>query len=289
VGRKLIIGALAVLLLINITSYTETSGERYFDKALKNAAVTFAVARALNGLISIMQHAEISAAPAGVGLTVAPFQILDPLNDIVEQFSTVMLLATVSLAIQKLLLTISGWWIAKLVISGLLLLSIIFLVLDSFHITRMNKNLLLKILVPVLFVRFVIPFVAISSGVVEDLFLNEPIQAKTEKLKLIEQSAARAIGVDEEHQLNEGMIAKGKSLLNVKENTALLWENVSKSISTIIDLIALFIIQTVLLPLVFLYLAVKLIKLVFMYDFERLNPGNKPAASRKNDQSIAVG
>jgi hypothetical protein len=81
VGRKLIIGALAVLLLINITSYTETSSERYFDKALKNAAVTFAVARALNGLISVMQHAEISAAPAGVGLTfMYDFERLNPGN-----------------------------------------------------------------------------------------------------------------------------------------------------------------------------------------------------------------
>ena len=269
--RKWIIGALAILLLINMTAYTDLASDRYFDKALKNAAVTFAVARALNGLISVMQHAEISAAPAGVGLSVAPFQILDPLNDLVEQFSTVMLLATVSLAMQKLLLTISGWWIAKLIISGLLLLLILFLILDMLAITRMNKNLLLKIILPILFVRFVVPFVAISSGIVEELFLNDPIISKTEKLKAVEQSAAQAIGVDDEQKLHESMIAKGKNLLNVKENATLLWEKVSKSISTIIDLIALFIIQTVLLPLGFLYLAVKVTKLLFAVDFESLD------------------
>jgi hypothetical protein len=46
----------------------------------------------------------------------------------------------------------------------------------------------------------------------------------------------------------------------LKENATLLKEKLTRSISTIIDLIALFIIQTVLLPIAFLYLAVKLVK-----------------------------
>jgi antitoxin component of RelBE/YafQ-DinJ toxin-antitoxin module len=49
-------------------------------------------------------------------------------------------------------------------------------------------------------------------------------------------------------------------MLKVKENATLLKEKLTQSISTIIDLIALFIIQTVLLPIAFLYLAVKLVK-----------------------------
>jgi hypothetical protein len=272
--NKLIIVSMVFLLLLNLMPYADTAGDRYFDKALKNAAVTFAVARGLNGLISVMQHAEISAAPAGVGLSVAPFQILDPLNDLVEQFSSVMLLSTVSLAIQKLLLTFSGWPMAKNIISGLLLLLIVLLVLDGFGIARLNKNLLFKICLPLLFLRFVVPFVAVSSGVIEDLFLNEPILSKTEKLQQIERAASEAIGTDGE-KVNESMLAKGKNLLNVKENAALLWDKVSKSINIIIDLIALFIIQTVLLPLGFLYLAVKLIKLLFAYDFQKNLPATQ--------------
>jgi hypothetical protein len=182
-----------------------------------------------------------------------------------------MLLATVSLAIQKMLLTFSGWPIAKNIISGLLLLLIVLLVLDGFGIVRPNKNLLFKICLPLLFLRFVVPFVAVSSGVIEDLFLNEPILSKTEKLQQIERAASEAIGTDGE-KVNESMLAKGKNLLNVKENAALLWDKVSKSINIIIDLIALFIIQTVLLPLGFLYLAVKLIKLLFGLDFQKKRP-----------------
>jgi hypothetical protein len=266
--NKLIIVAMALLLFLNMMPYADTAGDRYFDKALTHAAVTFAVARTLNGLISVMQHAEIAATPAGVGLSVAPFQILDPLNDLVEQFSSVMLMATVSLAIQKLLLTISGWWMARNIISGILLLLIVLLALDGLRVVRLNKNILFKMMLPLLFFRFAVPFVAVSSSIIEELFLREPILSKTEKLKLVERSASEAIGAGEE-KISEGMIAKGKNLLNVKENAALLWEKVSQSIGIIIDLIALFIIQTVLLPLGFLYLAAKLIKLLFAHDFEK--------------------
>jgi MFS family permease len=265
--NKMIILLLAVLLVLNLTHCADQAGDDYFDKALKSAAVTFAVARVLNGIITLVQHVEVAATPAGVGLSVAPGQILDPLNDLIEQFSTVMLLATVSLAIQKRLLAFSGWWAAKIVIAALLSLLLILLILDQFKIARqVNKSVLYKIVLLLLFVRFALPFVAISSSIIEAQFLKEPIQAKTEKLQLVEQFATEAIDTDEVQKWHESLIASGKNLIKVRENAALLKERLSKSISTIIDLIALFIIQTVLLPLAFLYLAVKLVKQLFAYD-----------------------
>lgn len=275
--NRLIVLLLAFLLVLNLTHYADRAGDNYFDKALKNAAVTFAVARVLNGIISVIQHVEVAATPAGVGLSAAPGQILDPLNDMVEQFSTVMLMATVSLAIQKLLLSFSGWWAAKIVIASLLLLLMTLLMLDHFkNVGQVNKGTLYKFILLLLFVRFALPFVAISSSIVEALFLNAPIQAKTEKLQLIELSAAAVIEADDGMKWHENLITSGKNLINVKENVALLKEALTQSISTIIDLIALFIIQTILLPLAFLYLALKLVKGLLGYDlstaYHRLPP-----------------
>jgi hypothetical protein len=111
-----------------------------------------------------------------------------------------------------------------------------------------------------LFMRFALPFVAVCSGFFEARFLNEPIQAKTEELQAIEHSATQIIDGDVELKWHESILTSGKNMLKVKENATLLKEKLTQSINTIIDLIALFIIQTVLLPIAFLYLAVKLVK-----------------------------
>ena len=71
------------------------------DAGLKRALVSFATARLLNGVISVAQGTEASVQPFGVGVTFAPGQILDPVNDLVEQFSHLMLAASVAFGVQK--------------------------------------------------------------------------------------------------------------------------------------------------------------------------------------------
>ena len=87
----------------------DTSGE-YADEAFKRALVTFAIARGLNGVISVAQGTEVAVEPGGVGVNFTVGQILDPINDLVEQFSSVMLVAASSLGLQNVLLGMSGWW-----------------------------------------------------------------------------------------------------------------------------------------------------------------------------------
>ena len=87
----------------------ETAGELAED-AFKRALVTFAVARTLNGVISLAQGTELSLEPGGVGVNLGVGEILDPVNDLVEQFSGVMLVAASSLGLQNVLLRITAWW-----------------------------------------------------------------------------------------------------------------------------------------------------------------------------------
>ncbi|HEC72775.1 MAG TPA: hypothetical protein ENI26_00190, partial [Methylophaga aminisulfidivorans] len=82
----------------------------------------FALARGLNGVISVAQGTELSVEPMGVGVTLTPGQILDPLNDMVEQFSTVLLIASASLGIQKIVLFLGDNLIIKLTLSMLILI-----------------------------------------------------------------------------------------------------------------------------------------------------------------------
>jgi hypothetical protein len=73
------------------------------DRALKS----FALARSLNAVISAAQGTEISVEPLGLGVTFTPGQVLDPINDLIERFSWVMLASSTSIGIQKIFLEIS--------------------------------------------------------------------------------------------------------------------------------------------------------------------------------------
>jgi hypothetical protein len=60
---------------------------------LKVTLTVYALARGLNAVISVAQGTEMSIEPMGVGLTLTPGEILDPLNDLIEQVSSVLLIA----------------------------------------------------------------------------------------------------------------------------------------------------------------------------------------------------
>ena len=98
--RRIIWTLLALLALAAaVTGIADDTAESYADEALKRALVTFAAARTLNGVISVVQSTEV-----GVGVTVAVGQILDPVNDLIERFSGVMLVAASSLGLQNVML-----------------------------------------------------------------------------------------------------------------------------------------------------------------------------------------
>jgi len=87
----------------------DSDAEDSVEAALKRSLVTFGVARSLNAVISVAQGTEISVTPLGMGITLAPGEALDPLNDLVERFSGFMLVSSVALGTQKVLLEISSW------------------------------------------------------------------------------------------------------------------------------------------------------------------------------------
>lgn len=54
------------------------------------------------------QGTEVAVEPAGVGVTSAPAQALDPINELIEQFSLLMLGASVSIGLQRALVGVGG-------------------------------------------------------------------------------------------------------------------------------------------------------------------------------------
>ncbi len=74
----------------------------YIDAALVGSGAIYATARGINAIVSVLQGTEMNA----FVITFTIGELLDPVNDLIERFSGVMLIALGSLALQKILLEV---------------------------------------------------------------------------------------------------------------------------------------------------------------------------------------
>ena len=105
VFRQLAITLMLLLLMVLIQEGSlDRIGHEQTEAGFKRALLVFAVSRGLNGVISVAQGTEVAVEPVGIGLNFKPGEILDPINDLVERFSWVMLASSASFGIQRVLL-----------------------------------------------------------------------------------------------------------------------------------------------------------------------------------------
>jgi hypothetical protein len=173
--------AIALALLLVVLSWygpIEEAARSQLDDGLKRSLVSFASARALNGVNSVIQGTQLAVEPLGVGVSLSVGEILDPINDLVEAFSTVMLTASVAFGIQKLLLVMGSNWVASMVVTGIALLWALL------HFFDKAPHWLSRGLVIVLFIRFVMPVVTLGSSAVFDHLLKQDYEVNQQGIEL---------------------------------------------------------------------------------------------------------
>lgn len=246
--RTLTAAALAAILLAAWVLRVDDTALAQVDAGWKRALATFAAARALNAVISVAQGTELAVQPAGLGVTLAPGQALDPVNDLIEQFSTLMLLASAAFGAQRVLIGIGAWWPLSLALSGV---AVAWAVLRWRGMTR--PRWLTQALVGLLVARFMVPAVALGSEAAFQLFLQPDYQAGQQTL---EQSSAQ-IG-----QMNAPVAARPADE-SVAERVRRWWAQGSdigerfealkavanRAIEHVVRLIVVFTLQTLVLPL----------------------------------------
>lgn len=286
-GKKILISL--ILIIIGIMSYTatldslinrtyiselDTRGNAYLDDALKKSVVTFAIVRGINGLISVIQGTYIAVTPAGLGVNLAVGEILDPLNDIIERFSMIMLISSTSLGIQKVLMEIGIWFGFKVLICFSLIIVLIGVWLPEFQNVNL-KTLGYKLIVLSIVIRFGIPVVAASSGKVYDLFLKDKYEESTRSLEKIRGEIENSGLVEENDLQNEeaGFLDTLKDKyqdltvsMDIKNRLSALKDSVSNAVEYIINLIIVFILQTIIIPLLVIWAMVKLTGYLFRSD-----------------------
>lgn len=183
------------LLLVALSWYRpiEVMAESQLNDGFKRALVSFASARALNGVISVVQGTQVAVEPLGVGVSLSVGEILDPINDLVEAFSTVMLTASVAFGMQLLLLNLGSGWVVSATVTAIALLW------AALYFVGKSPQGLSRFLLVLLFIRFVIPVATIGSAAVFDHLLKtdyeinqQGIDLTSEQLKTLSNATTAA-------------------------------------------------------------------------------------------------
>lgn len=155
--RVILVLSLATMVLCSWLKPLDSTAIQQVDAGMRRALISFAAARTLNAVISVAQGTEVSLQPVGFGLNLTPGQILDPVNDLVEQFSNLMLAASVAFDVQKVLIVISGYWMISLVLTTVALGW-------TWHYFRQQPSAWLsRMLVILLMLRFAVPTIRRAS------------------------------------------------------------------------------------------------------------------------------
>jgi len=244
----------------------EAASERT-HAALKRALVTFALTRTLNGVISVAQGTQLAFEPAGVGVVISAGEILDPLNDLVEQFSWLTLLAATSLGVQIMLGDMFATTAVNVVLSVVAVLSITALWWPNQR-GAAARSAVLRLAATVLFARFAIVVATLGTGYVNEHFLTQREEAAVDFLSQtrtkIESTtdAAPVPGTSTDsvlERLNK-FIDDQKQALDVENRLTRLRLDVEEAVEQVVNLIVVYVIETLILPLGFLVVAWGLVR-----------------------------
>ncbi len=262
--------AIAVLVAASLLKPIDNSSQSQLDSAFVRASVGFALAKTLNGVISVAQGTEFAVQPAGVGVNFSPGEILDPVNDLVERFSWVMFVATSSIGIQKILLEVSSWTGISVLLAGAGLF---------FLLTRLRNSAVArladiagKLLLAILLVRFLVPVGSLANDWVFKQFLQPQYEASSAELE-VASARIREISSRQTQTLdNDGSFTDRAKRLYSSVTSKFDFDGMlgdyKQSAETVsenaINLVAVFVLQTIIFPLLFMYLIYRLFRFVVL-------------------------
>jgi len=250
--------------------------EAQIDNGLKRALVTYGSARALHALVSAAQGTSLTAAPMGVGTTLTVGQVLAPVAEMLKQFSDLMLLVCVSFGIQKILIAVGGFWVVSLSLSMVT-------VAWAYRFWRKLPQLawLNKALIVLLLVRFAVPVTILATDIVYQGVLSPTYTESQNAIEAVSKDTDKPdanVTSDTPEDANAdapGMLERlkewaKKKIATPNQKFENLKTTVSQAFKHMIQLMAIFVIQTIIMPLLFLLALYSAIKA--MLGAPALNP-----------------
>ena len=264
--RRLLLLAFCALVLLGCLQHRgDDMATQQVQTGLQRALTTFATARALGAVISVAQGTQVGMQPGGVGMNFAPGQALQPLNELVDHFADLMLAASVAFGIQLLLLKIG----THAAVSALLAATVVAWAALRWH--GRSTAWLQPVLAALLLLRLALPLGAVANEAIYQHFMAgeyaEAQQVMDQSPTVAAQPAATPPPAVEPGWLERlrrwlpglsDVKAEVKARYDALQHAAEAWSE------RMVRLIAIFLVQTVVLPIGFLWLAWRLARLLGM-------------------------
>lgn len=258
-------------IVFNLNQALDVSSQHFIDKAFNRAIITFGIAKSLNGVISVAQGTEVAIQPAGIGINLTPGQILDPVNDLVERFSWIMLASSTSLGIQKIFLSMSVWSYFNYTFVFILLLALLLLFAHSWRF-RQARIFILRTALFLIVLRFAVPVAGLANESVYKIFLENNYIESTQQL---DSTAENISDLNRREPLNQPDIKKKSvwesakafynstsEMLDISQKIEKYKQAAKDTTQHIINLIVVFLFQTIIIPLGFIFIIYFLFKVI---------------------------
>jgi hypothetical protein len=256
IGRVAIHAAIAAVVMLAVAPLADRVGGEALDGSFKRALAALATTRGLDAAISLAQSSEVSFS-LGPGGSIGIGQVLDPVNDLVEQYGTLLMTSTTALGIQQVGLRLGrslGWW--------LFVPSLVALAAASAARGSMATGLTTwgrRLFALALFARLAIPTAAWIDGIVADRFLEADYLAAT---AVVERTTERL-----EDMKAEGPDKPWYERLNpvkvIGEQAKQLSDTLGTAAESIVNLVIYFTVSTIVLPLGTLWLLSRTLGAIF--------------------------
>jgi len=253
----LVAGLLAMSGTLDVRA--KASADRVFQQAL----LTYAAARTLDAAVSLAEGTEVAIQPAGVGVTVSAGEVLEPIDDMVEQFSSIMLISTTSLGIQSLMLRASAWSVVTVLLIAFMVVRIVVVFAPNVLHPTLQRGVVIGASL-LLIARFAMPLYSIGTSYFFERFLQP---SQTEAVEALDETSGDVREIEQlaTPQPDEGVVARLSSWfsdaverLDVSERIEAFRDRVSAAVEHLMQLLVIFVLQTILLPVAFLWMLPKL-------------------------------
>ena len=271
----------------------DTMTDTYFREAITKAGTAYATCRVINASVSIVKDSSLQLEPAGVGLSLAVGQVLDPIDDMTERLSDVLVTAITSLGVQKLAYEISVSF-APPILSIFLFAMSILIWFENERLTSLQKTITRLILL-IIIARFFLPISSVADEYLHKHFLADQISDANTKL---------AVGSAELNKLKDFSLPDIDGVLGTIENSASFLKqkttefknalvatvtNAGDIIENLLKLtflyVGVFLIQVIILPLLSFWFLVKTVNALFHINIPVILNHSQPLKN-KNFQQI---
>ena len=271
--------SVAFYMLSNVSlAVIDSRSDTYFKDVLKKTALSYATVRGVNAVVSMLKDSDLSIAPTGVGVSIAVGQILDPIDDMTERLSSVLVASMLSLGFQKVAMEIGNTVCFK-IISFAFPLLLIPLWLNRKYSAGVF-SLSVKTVTLCLVLRFFLPLSAIVDDLIYRHFFENQIADAKAGLALVPSDSSAKLGDVGDLQKDSSIWEKAKGTYNTvkvktgefREAFSRIKDNADEIADSLLKLatayVALFIFQVIIIPPGVLWILAKLSGKVFDADFE---------------------